>query len=46
LLRIVEATTQLRGEAGERQVELKAPWAVVSAIGGLFQTHEVGVLEA
>lgn len=46
LLRIVEATTQLRGEAGERQVELRAPRAVVSAIGGLFQTHEVGVLEA
>lgn len=45
LVRIVEAVTQLRGEAGERQVELKAPRAVVSAIGGLFQTHEVGVLE-
>lgn len=45
LVRIVEATTQLRGEAGERQVKLKAPRAVVSAIGGLFQTHEVGVLE-
>lgn len=46
LLRIVEATTQLRGEAGDRQAELKAPRAVVSAIGGLFQTHEVGVLGA
>ncbi len=45
LIRIIEATTQLRGEAGERQVELTAPRAVVSAIGGLFQTHEVGVLE-
>jgi acetyl-CoA C-acetyltransferase len=45
LVRIVEATTQLRGEAGDRQVEFKAPRAVVSAIGGLFQTHEVGVLE-
>lgn len=45
LVRIVEATTQLRGEAGDRQVEMKAPRAVVSAIGGLFQTHEVGVLE-
>lgn len=45
LVRIVEAATQLRGEAGERQVKLKAPRAVVSAIGGLFQTHEVGVLE-
>ena len=46
LIRVVEATVQLRGEAGERQVELKAPRAVVSAIGGAFQTHEVGVLEA
>ena len=46
LIRIAEATIQLRGEAGERQVELKAPRAVVSAIGGLFQIHEVGVLEA
>jgi acetyl-CoA C-acetyltransferase len=45
LVRIVEAATQLRGEAGERQVELKAPRAIVSAIGGLFQTHDVGVLE-
>lgn len=46
LVRIVEATIQLRGEAGDRQVELKAPRAAVSAIGGLFQIHEVGVLEA
>lgn len=45
LIRVVEATMQLRGEAGERQVEWRAPRAVVSAIGGLFQTHEVGVLE-
>ncbi len=46
LVRIAEAVTQLRGEAGERQVELKAPRAIVTATGGLFQTHEVGVLEA
>ena len=45
LVRLVEATNQLRGEAGDHQVELKAPRAVVSAIGGLFQIHEVGVLE-
>jgi acetyl-CoA C-acetyltransferase len=46
LVRVVEAVTQLRGEAGERQVDFRSPRAVVSAIGGLFQTHEVGVLEA
>lgn len=44
LIRVVEATLQLRGEAGDRQVDLKAPRAVVSAVGGAFQTHEVGVL--
>jgi acetyl-CoA C-acetyltransferase len=44
LIRVVEAALQLRGEAGDRQVELKAPRAVVSAIGGAFQTHDVGVL--
>lgn len=45
LVRLVEATNQLRDEAGDHQVELKVRRAVVSAIGGLFQTHEVGVLE-
>lgn len=44
LVRVVEAALQLRGDAGDRQVELKAPHAVVSAIGGAFQTHDVGVL--
>lgn len=44
LIRVVEATLQLRGEAGARQVEFNAPRAVVSAIGGAFQTHEVGVI--
>lgn len=44
LVRVVEATLQLRGEAGARQVDIKAPHAMVSAIGGAFQTHDVGVL--
>ncbi|MGV6875650.1 thiolase family protein [Pseudochelatococcus sp. B33] len=46
LIRVIEATTQLRGEAGERQVALRRPRAAVSAIAGAFQTHEVGVLVA
>lgn len=46
LIRVIEAATQLRGEAGERQVELRVPRAAVSAIAGTFQTYEVGVLEA
>jgi acetyl-CoA C-acetyltransferase len=46
LIRVIEGVTQLRGEAGARQVNLRQPRAVVSAIAGAFQTHEVGVLEA
>lgn len=46
LIRVIEAVAQLRGEAGERQVSVKQPRAVVSAIGGAFQVHEVGLLEA
>jgi acetyl-CoA C-acetyltransferase len=46
LIRVVEAVTQLRGEAGQRQIEIRTPRAAVSAIAGSFQTHEVGVLEA
>ncbi len=46
LIRVIEAVAQLRGEAGQRQVSLRVPRAVVSAIAGAFQTHEVGVLEA
>jgi acetyl-CoA C-acetyltransferase len=46
LIRVVEAVMQLRGEAGERQIAVRAPRAAVSAIAGSFQTHEVGVLEA
>jgi len=44
LVRIADATAQLRGEAGDCQVEIRHGRAVVTAIGGLFQTHEVGVL--
>jgi acetyl-CoA C-acetyltransferase len=46
LIRVIEAVTQLQGEAGQRQVAVKVPRAAVSAIAGAFQTHEVGVLEA
>lgn len=46
LIRVIEAVTQLRGEAGDRQVDVKTPRAAVSAIAGAFQTHEVGILEA
>ena len=46
LIRVVEAVAQLRGEAGQRQIEIRTPRAAVSAIAGSFQTHEVGVLEA
>jgi acetyl-CoA C-acetyltransferase len=46
LLRVIEAALQLRGQAGDRQVTNPVRRAVVSAIGGLFQLHEVGVLEA
>jgi acetyl-CoA C-acetyltransferase len=44
LIRIVEAALQLRGEAGAHQVALNAPRAIVSAIGGAFQTHDVGII--
>jgi acetyl-CoA C-acetyltransferase len=46
LIRVIESVAQLREEAGERQVTLKAPRAVVSAIGAAFQIHEVGLLQA
>lgn len=45
LIRIVEATLQLRGEAGARQVARTPRRAVVAGIGGTFQLHEVGVLQ-
>ena len=44
LVRLADATAQLRGEAGDCQVAVRSGRAVVTAIGGLFQTHEVGVL--
>ena len=46
LIRVIEATLQLRGTAGERQIARAPRRAAVSAIGGLFQLQEVGVLEA
>lgn len=46
LLRVIEATLQLRGTAGERQIKRESRRAAVSAIGGLFQLQEVGILEA
>jgi acetyl-CoA C-acetyltransferase len=46
LIRVIEATLQLWGQAGDRQVELRRPTAVVTAIAGAFQSHEVGVLAA
>lgn len=46
IIRVIEAALQLWGEAGDRQVELRRPTAVVSAIAGAFQTYEVGVLAA
>lgn len=46
LIRVIEATLQLRGTAGARQVRREVRRAAVSAIGGLFQLMEVGVLEA
>lgn len=46
LIRIIEAVHQLRGDGGERQVKRAVDRAVVSAIGGTFQSHEVAVLEA
>lgn len=45
LLRVIEATLQLRGTAGARQMTRTPRRAAVSAIGGLFQLQEVGVLE-
>src|SRR5690606_27715392 len=46
LIRVIESTLQLWGEAGERQIELRQPTALVTAIAGAFQSHEVGVLAA
>jgi len=46
LIRVIEATLQLWGEAGEKQVELRQPTVLVTAIAGAFQSHEVGVLAA
>ena len=46
LIRVIEATLQLRGTAGERQIKRQPRRAAVSAIGGLFQLQEVGILEA
>ena len=46
LIRVIEATLQLRGTAGGRQVARRPRRAAVSAIGGLFQLMEVGVLAA
>jgi acetyl-CoA C-acetyltransferase len=46
LIRVIEAVLQLRGTAGLRQVSRSPRRAAVSAIGGLFQLQEVGVLEA
>lgn len=46
LIRVVEAVLQLRGEAGARQIAREPRRAAVSAIGGTFQCHEVGVLQA
>lgn len=41
---VVEAVTQLRGEAGERQVN-NATLAMVHGMGGIFATHGVALLE-
>ncbi|HVV94777.1 MAG TPA: thiolase family protein [Hyphomicrobiales bacterium] len=46
LIRVIEATLQLRGTAGARQVTRTPRRAAVSAIGGLFQLHDVAVLAA
>lgn len=46
LIRVIEAVLQLRGAAGARQIARTPRKAAVSAIGGLFQLQEVGVLEA
>lgn len=46
LVRIIEVVEQLRGDGGERQVKRSVDRAVVSAIGGTFQSHEVGILES
>ena len=46
LIRVIECVLQLRGEAGARQVAKTPHRAVAAAIGGLFQLHDVAVLEA
>lgn len=46
LIRVIECVLQLSGRAGGHQITPRAPNAVASAIGGSFQLHEVGVLQA
>jgi acetyl-CoA C-acetyltransferase len=46
LIRIIECALQLRGEAGARQLAKTPHRAVAAAIGGLFQLHDIAVLEA
>jgi acetyl-CoA C-acetyltransferase len=46
LIRVIECVLQLRGEAGARQVAKTPHRAVAAAIGGLFQLHDIAVLEA
>lgn len=45
LIRVIDAARQLRGSAGACQVSHAPRRAAVSAIGGLFQLHDVGILE-
>jgi len=45
LIRVIEATEQLRGSAGDRQLS-SARSCVVAAVGGAFQLQEVAVLRA
>jgi acetyl-CoA C-acetyltransferase len=46
LIRVIECVLQLRGEAGARQLAKTPHRAVAAAIGGLFQLHDIAVLEA
>lgn len=45
LIRVIDAARQLEGTAGACQVAHAPRRAAVSAIGGLFQLQEVGILE-